>query len=96
MRSIFSAEEMKMKTFNVALGSTAQGRDKNDNRRHYRTRLSSGKVLQVREGEPMTIQVNDVDASTIQNLASRGFLAVSEAEDKRPAAQQQQTAGARR
>jgi len=96
MRSIFLAEEINMKTFNVTLGSTAQGRDKNDNRRHYRTRLSSGKVLQVREGEPMAIQVNDVDASTIQSLASRGFLTVSEAEDKRPAAQQQQTAGARR
>ena len=84
-----------MKTLNVALGSTAQGRDKNDNRRHYRTRLSSGTVLQVREGEPMTIQVNDVDASTIQNLASRGFLTVSEAEDKRQTAQPQ-AAGARR
>lgn len=84
-----------MKTLSVSLGSTAAGRDKTDNRRHYRTRLSSGKMLQVREGEPMTIQVNDIDASTIQNLASRGFLTVSEAEDKRPATQPQAT-GARR
>jgi hypothetical protein len=84
-----------MKTLNVALGSTAQGRDKTDNRRHYRTRLSSGKVLQVREGEPMTIQVNDVDASTIQSLGSRGFLEVTETDDKKPATQPQ-AAGARR
>jgi hypothetical protein len=83
-----------MKTLNISLGSTAAGRDKTDNRRHYRTRLSSGKVLQVREGEPMTIQVNDIDASTIQNLAGRGFLSVSDAEEKRQAAQQ--PAGARK
>lgn len=74
-----------MPTFDVTLGPASQGRCKETNKRHFAKRLSSGKRLQVIGDEPITVTVNDVDARTLQNLASRDYIALQEVAEKRAA-----------
>ena len=80
-----------MPTFTVKIGPTSQGRTKDTNKRHFATRLSSGKRLQVLDGDPVTVAVNDVDADTLQNLAGRDYISIEEVEERKPAAHTDRT-----
>ena len=76
-----------MQTYTVALGKAADGRHKETNKRHFRSRLSTGAFLEVTDGKETTLAVNEVDELMLQNLASREFISISKAPQ---AAQQQQ------
>jgi hypothetical protein len=63
-----------MTTYSIGLGSAAEGRHKETNKRHFRSRLSTGSFLEVSDGREVTLTVNEVDDNMIQNLASRDFI----------------------
>jgi len=63
-----------MTTYSIGLGSAAEGRHKDTNKRHFRSRLSTGSFLEVSDGREVTLTVNEVDDNMIQNLASRDFI----------------------
>lgn len=63
-----------MTTYTIGLGTAAEGRHKETNKRHFRSRLSTGSFLEVTDGREVTLTVNDVDDVMIQNLASREFI----------------------
>jgi len=63
-----------MTTYLIGLGSAAEGRHKETNKRHFRSRLSTGSFLEVSDGREVTLTVNEVDDNMIQNLASRDFI----------------------
>jgi hypothetical protein len=65
-------------TYKVTLGSAAVGERKDKRERHFQTRLSTGKRLQVVASEPTTVIVNDVDANTLQSLESKGYIQIEE------------------
>jgi len=77
-----------MKTYRVSLGPTSEGRNKETNKRQFRTMLSTGVMLEVFENKDTTVSVNDVDDSMLQNLASRDFITIEETAASAP----QQTA----
>jgi hypothetical protein len=68
-----------MKTFKITLGPASEGRHKDTNKRHFRSRLSTGSFLEVQENKEQTLTVNEVDESMLQNLDSRGFIQIAEA-----------------
>jgi hypothetical protein len=78
-----------MKTFRVTLGKASEGRHKDNNKRHFRSRLSTGSFLEVQEGQSQTLTVGEVDENMLQNLASRDFIAITEqtAQTAQPARQ---------
>ena len=76
-----------MQTYTVALGKAADGRHKETNKRHFRSRLSTGAFLEVTDGKETTLTVNEVDELMLQNLASREFISITKA----PQAPQQQS-----
>ena len=63
-----------MTMYSIGLGSAAEGRHKETNKRHFRSRLSTGSFLEVSDGREVTLTVNEVDDNMIQNLASRDFI----------------------
>jgi hypothetical protein len=67
-----------MKTYKVSLGAASEGRNKETNKRQFRTLLSSGSFLEVADGKDVTVTVNEVDDLTLQNLASRDFVVIAE------------------
>jgi len=77
-----------MTTYRIGLGKAAEGRHKETNKRHFRSRLSTGAFLEVTDGKSITLTVNEVDDSMLQNLASRDFITIEET----AAAAPQQTA----
>ena len=77
-----------MTTYKIGLGKAAEGRHKETNKRHFRSRLSTGAFLEVADGKPITLTVNEVDDSMLQNLASRDFITIEETATSTP----QQTA----
>jgi len=66
-----------MTTYSIGLGIAAEGRHKDTNKRHFRSRLSTGSFLEVSDGREVTLTVNEVDDNMIQNLASRDFITVT-------------------
>lgn len=69
-----------MTTYTIGLGTASQGRHKETNKRHFRSRLSTGSFLEVTDGREVTLTVNDVDEVMIQNLASRDFITATRAQ----------------
>ena len=67
-----------MKTYRVSLGPASEGRNKETNKRQFRTMLSTGVMLEVADGKPITLTVNEVDDIMVQNLASREFITLEE------------------
>lgn len=65
-------------TFKIGLGTASEGRHKDTNKKQFRARLSTGQFLEVQEGRPVTLAVNEVDESMLQNLASRDFVTLEE------------------
>lgn len=65
-------------TYKVTLGSAAVGERKDKRERHFQTRLSTGRQLQVIASGAVTVTVNDVDASTLQSLESKGYIQLEE------------------
>ena len=77
-----------MPTYKIGLGKAAEGRNKETNKRQFRTMLSTGVMLEVFENKETSVSVNEVDESMLHSLASRDFIALSES----AAAAPQQTA----
>ena len=77
-----------MTTYKIGLGKAAEGRHKETNKRQFRGRLSTGAFLEVADGKPIMLTVNEVDDSMLQNLASRDFITIEETAASAP----QQTA----
>jgi hypothetical protein len=71
-----------MTTYSIGLGSAAEGRHKETNKRHFRSRLSTGGFLEVSDGREVTLTVNEVDDNMIQNLASRDFITATRVQQK--------------
>ena len=71
-----------MTTYSIGLGSAAEGRHKDTNKRHFRSRLSTGSFLEVSDGREVTLTVNEVDDNMIQNLASRDFITATRVQQK--------------
>ena len=67
-----------MATYKISLGQASEGRHKETNKRHFRSRLSTGAFLEVSDGKPITLTVNEVDEMMLQNLASRDFITLEE------------------
>ena len=65
-------------TYKVTLGSAAVGERKDKRERHFQTRLSTGKRLQVVASDATTVTVNNVDANTLQSLESKGYIQLEE------------------
>lgn len=65
-------------TFKIGLGTASEGRHKDTNKKQFRARLSTGQFLEVQDGRPVTLAVNEVDESMLQNLASRDFVTLEE------------------
>lgn len=65
-------------TYKVNIGTASAGRHKESNKRQFRARLSTGQFLEVQDGRPTTLAVNEVDESMLQNLASRDFVTLEE------------------
>ena len=73
-----------MPTYKIGLGKAAEGRHKETNKRHFRSRLSTGSFLEVSDGKPITLTVNEVDDVMVQNLASRDFITLEESATTTP------------
>jgi len=73
-----------MPTYRIGLGKAAEGRHKDTNKRHFRSRLSTGAFLEVADGKPITLTVNEVDDVMVQNLASREFITLEESATTTP------------
>ena len=73
-----------MKTYRVSLGPASEGRNKETNKRQFRSRLSTGVFLEVADGKPVTLTVNEVDDIMVQNLASREFITLEESATATP------------
>lgn len=73
-----------MKTYRVSLGPASEGRNKETNKRQFRTMLSTGVMLEVADGKPITLTVNEVDDIMVQNLASREFITLEESATTTP------------
>ena len=73
-----------MKTYRVSLGPASEGRNKETNKRQFRTMLSTGVMLEVADGKPITLTVNEVDDVMVQNLASREFITLEESATATP------------
>lgn len=73
-----------MPTYKIGLGKAAEGRNKETNKRQFRTMLSTGVMLEVADGKPITLTVNEVDDIMVQNLASREFITLEESATATP------------
>ena len=73
-----------MPTYKIGLGKASEGRNKETNKRQFRTMLSTGVMLEVADGKPITLTVNEVDDIMVQNLASREFITLEESATATP------------
>ena len=69
--------------YEITLVSPARVRAKETNQRHYCTRLSTGKRLQVVDSNPVTIDLSAIDLAALQVAEGRGFVSLAESSSKR-------------